>query len=119
MWFVRFGAAGIFLSVSAYSLAFDPSGNALPAPSSRYCELCHDGVIASDARLKHPIGMDYQLSQLKSRGRLREMSQLSDAIQLENGRIGCLSCHKPDSRIQAKLVTSNAGSALCFSCHIL
>lgn len=111
--------AGIALSFSAYCLAFDTSDNSSSGLSSRYCQVCHDGVIASEVRLIHPLGIDYRLSQLKSRGKLREISQLSGDIQLEDGRIGCLSCHKPDSRLEAKLVTSNAGSVLCFSCHNL
>jgi predicted CXXCH cytochrome family protein len=111
--------AAMALSISTYGLAFDARPGVPPALSSRRCEACHDGVIASEVKLSHPIGIDYRLSELKSRGRLREISQLSGEIYLEDGRIGCLSCHKADSRFPAKLVTSNAGSALCFSCHNL
>ena len=107
---------GMILSVSAYSIAFDDTSNDFSLVSHD-CQSCHDGVIAPDVRLKHPIDVDYRLAQMKSQGKLKDISQLAPSIALENGRIGCLSCHRPESSIQAKLIMSNAGSALCFSCH--
>jgi predicted CXXCH cytochrome family protein len=119
MWFVQPVIAGIVLLFSSPSIAFDPAGQVPANAASRYCEACHDGVIASATRLTHPIGVDYLLSQFKSRGKLRDISQLSRDIRLDDGRVGCLSCHSADSQNQAKLVTSNAGSGLCFACHNL
>ena len=100
-------------------LAFETADNfplALRA-GSHYCEGCHDGVMAADRR--HSVGTDYRLAQLRSRGKLRDVAQLDPAIQLEDGRVSCLSCHSQNSQLKAKLATSNAGSRLCFSCHNL
>jgi predicted CXXCH cytochrome family protein len=65
------------------------------------------------------LGMDYRFAQLKSRGKLKDVSQLHPAMQFDDGRVGCLSCHNPDSPLKAKLVASNAGSRLCMFCHEL
>ena len=105
----------------AHGFAFDVADN-VPLSlrlGSHYCEGCHDGVIAIAAERRHPIEMDYLFAQLKSRGKLKNVSQLGASIQLEDGRVSCLSCHSQTSQIRAKLVTSNDGSRLCFSCHNL
>ena len=108
---------------------------------SRFCLGCHDGTVASNVINEdflafgenfkrvptnhsypipnHPVGIDYRLAQLRSRGRLKDPSVLNPAINLENGYVGCTSCHNPNSQLRAKLVMSNSGSKLCFSCHDL
>ena len=106
---------------SAQGFAFDTAENFPPTlrSGSHYCEGCHDGVIARAAKQPHSVDIDYRLAQLRSRGKLRDFSQLEPAIQLENGRVSCLSCHSQNSQLKAKLVNSNEGSRLCFSCHNL
>ena len=109
-----------FLSC-AQGFAFD-NAEIFPATlrsGSHYCEGCHDGVIASAAGRRHSVEIDYRLAQLRSGGKLRDISQLGPAIQLEDGRVSCLSCHSHTSQLKARLVTSNDGSRLCFSCHNL
>ena len=121
MMFLRIAVLGFAFLLCPYGFAFDSADN-LPLSlrlGSHYCEGCHDGVIASAAVQRHSVEIDYRLAQLKSRGKLRDVSQLGAAIQLEDGRVSCLSCHSQTSQIQAKLVTSNDGSRLCFSCHNL
>ncbi len=108
---------------------------------SRHCLGCHDGTLASNVVSQdlnafsgafqgttasisstdrgHPVGIDYRLAQLKSRGRLREPSSIDPAVKLENGQVGCTTCHDPNSPLRGKLVISNTGSRLCFSCHNL
>ena len=105
----------ILLLVTSHSIAFDDASSFLALSAD--CQSCHDGVIAPDIRMTHPIGIDYRWAQLRSRGKLKDISQLDPGIALEDGRIGCLTCHQRESRFQAKLIMSNAGSALCFSCH--
>jgi predicted CXXCH cytochrome family protein len=104
------------LSLAVYAVAFDNPAD-VSSLISHDCEGCHDGVIAPDIRLNHPIGIDYRWAQLRSRGKLKDITQLGSSIVLEDGRIGCLSCHSPESNIRGKLAVSNAGSRLCFSCH--
>ncbi|MCL4537222.1 MAG: cytochrome c3 family protein, partial [Nitrospirae bacterium] len=67
--------------------------------------------------VSHPIGTDYMKAYRK--GRLKHPSSINPAIRLFNGRLGCGSCHNMYSREKKHLVTSNKGSALCLSCHIV
>ena len=118
---LRAVALALALLFCAEGLAFDRADNLPPTlgAGSRYCEGCHDGVIAIAVGRTHSVGIDYLLAQFRSRGKLRDVSQLGPEVQLEDGRVSCLSCHSPDSQLKAKLVTSNVGSRLCFSCHNL
>ncbi len=118
---LRVIAMGLPFFFCAQGLAFDTADN-FPSTlrlGSHYCEGCHDGVIAIAPGRMHSVDIDYRLAQLRSRGRLRDVVHLGPAIQLEDGRVSCLSCHSPNSQLKAKLVTSNVGSRLCFSCHNL
>ena len=87
MMFLRITVFGFVFLLCAHGFAFDAADN-LPLSlrlGSQYCEGCHDGVIAIAAERQHPIEMDYLLAQLRSRGKLRDISQLAAAIQLEDG----------------------------------
>lgn len=107
---------------------------------SRFCLTCHDGTIGRNILSQvfsqggnfqgdmpgdfcldrgHPVAVDYLPASLKSRGRLKHPSRLDPAVKLENGQVGCTSCHDSNSQLRAKLVMSNSGSRLCFSCHNL
>lgn len=124
-------------------LPFEPYGNfsGIFNQGSRYCLGCHDGTLASNVISQdlnafrgafqeiatgtlptdrgHPVGIDYRLAQLNSRGRLRDPSFIDPAVKLENGQVGCTTCHDSNSPIRGKLVIANTGSRLCFSCHNL
>lgn len=108
---------------------------------SRLCLTCHDGTLASNVinrdfyafganskgvppdhfyrNSDHPVEIDYRLAQIRSKGRLKDPSMLDPAIKLEDGYVSCTSCHNPNSPLRARLVMSNSGSRLCFSCHNL
>ena len=118
---LRVTVMGLAFLFCAQGFAFDTAENSPTTlrSGSHYCEGCHDGVIASAVGRLHSVEIDYRLAQLRSRGKLRDVSQLGPAIQLEDGRVSCLSCHSHTSQLKAKLVTSNEGSRLCFSCHNL
>jgi predicted CXXCH cytochrome family protein len=112
---------------------------ALSNTDSYTCLGCHDGVLAKNVtspyqdlavslgplspvgygnhQANHPIGMDYAASFLKQRGALRPMAALPPSVRLEDGRVGCISCHNSSSLLPAKLAMSNKGSALCSACH--
>jgi len=119
--FIRLLVVSLAYFVSSSCLAFDETSSFPVALrlGSHYCQGCHDGVLAIEADRRHSVEIDYLLAQLRSRGKLRDVSQLGPAIQLEDGRVSCLSCHSYTSQLKAKLVTSNDGSRLCFSCHNL
>ena len=125
------------------ALAFDP-GRGFPINlmrDSRFCLTCHDGTIATNilgqyfdpawdsfrgetpsnfcSTVSHSVGIDYRLAQLNSQGKLRDPLLIDPAVKLENGLVGCTSCHDSNSGLTAKLVMPNTGSRLCFACHNL
>lgn len=125
------GAVGIAHSKSGI-VASDAEYSQILDSISIECLSCHDGVIASDASYKvlggdalsyqrsgrsHPIGMDYQKAALRDT-ELKSVEMLSADIALYDGKVGCASCHNPYSRQRRMLVVDDAGSALCFECHI-
>ena len=68
-------------------------------------------------RGNHPVGMLYQNS--ITYGGYRSAVMLPTEISLPNGRVSCISCHHGYTEQHGKLVMSNDGSRLCFSCHDL
>lgn len=121
--------------------SFDPSGDPTSNQDSRACLSCHDGtlgrnIISDDLRVaavgfytagfdrsghqrEHPIGIDYFAAMSRSRGRLKHPAAFYPGVKLENGYVGCTSCHDVNSRLRARLVISNRNSQLCYSCHNL
>ena len=97
-------------------------------PMSLECIGCHDGSMAKAVSFGlgqgvwnhnsgiHPIGVEYRESRMR-KGGLIPLSMLDKKIRLFGGRIGCGTCHDLYSKLPAKLCKSNAGSALCLSCH--
>lgn len=65
-------------------------------PDTAVCLSCHDGALASEASVhgpnSHPIGIDYALARQQFPDRFNDITAASE-IRLEDGRIGCLSCH--------------------------
>ncbi len=106
--------------------------------TSLVCLECHDGVMARNVRVGlrpafgsssasviererregHPIGMDYAKAAAVPGARLRRVSTLDPAIRLDNGRVGCTSCHDISSPRPANLVRPARGG-LCLGCHEL
>ena len=89
------------------------------AETSKDCGQCHDGALAHDAfdpRSNHPIGIDYRSRLAQSFGRL---NPIESVLRLEDGKVGCVTCHNLDSDLPGKLAISNDGSRLCFTCHNL
>lgn len=104
--------------------------NSLAANRTEYpnCERCHTDYytggrrvlnIGPDLSNDHPIAVTYPTG-LGSRFRTPPDAQRgwSDA-PLYNGKVECASCHKVhDPSIPPFLRKSNAGSALCLTCHV-
>ena len=92
------------------------------------CLSCHDGVISKLGKvtvrqgeyqhgigITHPIGVGYPRGGISDEYVAPE--QLPKAIQLFDGKVGCLSCHSLYGGGKDLLVMDNMGSALCVSCH--
>ena len=108
---------------------------------STMCLRCHDGTIARDtiappttqARFDnkqnpglfgtghgtsdHPVGVDYP--QFDKGYRPVTSVIAKGTVTLPGGKVECISCHDPHdmSGLPKMLVTSNARSTLCLTCH--
>ena len=106
------------------------------------CLRCHDGTVARDAIApsrerkalfpntdaaglfaaghgtgNHPVGVDYP--NFKKGYRPATTVVATGKVALPSGKVECSSCHDPHdmSGESFMLVTSNARSALCLTCH--
>lgn len=77
-----------------------------------------DSAIARERRSGHPTGVDYDQAQARPGSRLRPPAALDPAIRLEDGKVGCPTCHDLRSSRSASLVTPARGG-LCAGCHDL
>jgi predicted CXXCH cytochrome family protein len=103
--------------------------------ASDTCLGCHDGTLARDVRANvtrgvarpgaasafereagHPIGTEYARAAANHRSRLRAVRD--PGIALEQGRVGCVSCHDLGSPRPGRLAVTVGGS-LCPGCHDL
>ena len=95
------------------------------------CLSCHDGINASETRVKtvgewevlfdsgklsHPLGINYDKALSRNSG-LKPSAFLPSEIILPEGKVGCESCHNLYSTMPYFLVFSNLDSALCLGCH--
>ena len=112
----------------------------VPGRGTQMCIRCHDGTVASStiANVKrdrfvnsfnsgrfssahngtdHPVGIAYP--QLDKQYQPAATVVAQGTVVLPSGRVECVSCHDPHNGAgEAKmLVTSNARSALCLTCH--
>ena len=118
-----------------------------PDASSKLCLSCHDGTVAMDnfsgetggthfisggADLDtelsddHPISFTYDASLASTDGGLKDPATASSGLGstiandlLIGGQVQCASCHDVhnSSGTAHLLIKSNAGSALCLTCH--
>ncbi len=111
-----------------------------PGTGTLMCIRCHDGTIAKDAvgavkrdrfanrqhpgifssahgTTDHPVGVDYPDFDKGFRPLTTVVAK--GTVVLPNAKVECLSCHDPHdtSGVKYMLVTSNARSALCLTCH--
>ncbi len=118
---MRYVFFAIFLLLPVVVAAFPPPGEFEfeARQGSIFCLGCHDAVLARHMKTDHPIDVDYSLARVKRNSALKYISPWDPVIKLENGRVGCTSCHNRNSRLPARLAVSNAGSQLCLACHNL
>lgn len=83
--------------------------------------------LGTDLSTSHPISFIYDATLAFKDRRLSDPTATPSGVRggtiatdmLENGKLQCTSCHEPHNAmgIAHLLVKSNAGSALCFTCH--
>ena len=117
-----------------------------PDGSSILCLSCHDGTIAlgtlvsrttdvdfsggittmptvrgnltTDLSDDHPISFAYTSAVASGDGQLKDPSAIGMLVQLENGKVQCISCHDPHNDTNGKfLVATKEFSTLCLECH--
>ena len=111
-----------------------------PGDGTMSCLRCHDGVLAGDmiptvsakrpvntfhprrrsvghGQSNHPVGIRYPGFDHDYHPVTRVTS--AGTVVLPDGYVECLSCHDPHNEYgnEHMLVMSNAGSALCLTCH--
>ncbi len=111
-----------------------------PGRGTTLCLRCHDGTIAPAgaagahresfafsthpgavstgyATSEHPVGVEYPRTDKGFRPLTSVVA--SGTVTLPDGMVECVSCHDPhdEAGLYAMLVTSNARSALCLTCH--
>lgn len=131
-----------YTSSTARAAAGQPTG------ASSTCLSCHDGTIAlgdllsrstavamaagvttlpagrsnlgTDLSDDHPVSIAYTTALATTRGELADPATLTGKVRLDGaGQLQCTSCHEPHDDSNGKfLVMSNAGSALCQTCHL-
>ncbi|MBI4668291.1 MAG: cytochrome c3 family protein [Elusimicrobia bacterium] len=116
-----------------------------PDGASKLCLSCHDGTVAidyggywpgseyvagsdnlgTDLSNDHPVSFVYDSAMAASAKTLKDPAAASSGLggtisqdMLRDGKLQCVSCHNPHNPGNGKfLVKSNAGSALCLTCH--
>lgn len=68
-------------------------------------------------RVSHPVGVRYADS--IAFGGYRPVAGIERAIQLPDGKVSCISCHRGYSEKHGGLVIDNQRDKLCYSCHDL
>jgi len=138
-----------FILGSEARAAAHPQNNGLD-PISKACLSCHDGAQAKSVnitnadvspgrrfdRRNHPVGIDYVQAVSNNPHGLKTSASLHPAIQLVDGKISCVSCHrpKPSAQTTPTATTTQLASqtctaskdytlgpsdkALCLACHI-
>jgi predicted CXXCH cytochrome family protein len=116
------------------------TGTDAPGVGTTMCLRCHDGGVASDMMpvmqrpvyrgrrssmllgsghggTDHPVGVEYPHLSSEYQPETKVIAQ--GKVLLPDGKVECTSCHDPHNtmNIPHMLVTSNARSALCLTCH--
>ncbi|GAB7027118.1 cytochrome c3 family protein [Geotalea toluenoxydans] len=91
------------------------------------CLSCHDGSAAQsvancsgvDCRISDSHSVDIPYPPPGKENEYQPVAYLTEArIKLINDQISCISCHDLKNPAGLHLVMDNAGSNLCFGCHI-
>ncbi len=111
-----------------HDLVNPPVGDMPDTTSWPNCERCHTDIylgrapkwLGTDLTDDHPISIEYPTPSVDPNFNIPPDLQdgWTDDVRLVNGKIECITCHdvhNPD--FAPFLVKSNAGSALCTTCH--
>jgi predicted CXXCH cytochrome family protein len=74
-------------------------------------------ILGVDLRNDHPVGVNYDETRDVMFNSAAAIT--SGGLRLYNGKVECASCHNPHDRTNLPFLRkSNAGSAVCLTCHI-
>lgn len=131
------------LTAATYNVYDSPTFTGKPSQTepggvSKLCLSCHDGTVALDAfggtsgttmigdagnlttdlKKSHPISFTYDTALATADGELTDPASLP-AGWVNGGKFECSSCHDVHNKLDTgkMLLKSNAGSALCLTCH--
>lgn len=130
------------MTTATYTLYDSPtfSGTTTqPTGVSKLCLSCHDGTVAPDAftghagvttiaaagnlgvdlKKSHPISFTYDAALATADGELKDPATLPTGW-INGNKFECSSCHDVHNKtgIAKMLHATNAGSALCLTCHV-
>lgn len=95
--------------------------------STAYCMTCHDGSSARKVIVcttTCTINVHKSMIAYPPPGRVRDFAQQQDVlaagVKLEDGKIGCISCHdlRNTQKFQFAVDTTPFAKKLCHACHI-
>lgn len=127
------GGGSLALKDSARWIASAAPTTAVPSVvRSHVCLSCHDnslavdreaatsrklGFLSNDPASNHPIGVSYREVSLRQPKEYHHAS--SPNIRLEDGKVGCISCHVGHSRNGRIAGPAAITHGLCLDCHNL
>ncbi|WP_206486309.1 cytochrome c3 family protein [Thalassotalea sp. G2M2-11] len=121
---------GTSLFISGHTVAQnEPFGEKIDSFSAK-CIECHsnesgnlaitltnnNSISHSNGRVSHPIGRDY--NEAAKYGGYRPIKSIDKRINLPEGKVSCISCHKAYAKVHGEGVFAGASQyKLCNSCH--
>jgi predicted CXXCH cytochrome family protein len=104
-------------TVAVGSLYNDPSAG-VPDNSTDMIGAANSAYIGNDLTNDHPVNFTFANELYVADGGLNDPAGAGIQALLIGGTVQCSSCHDPhDNTFGSFLVMSNAGSALCLTCH--
>lgn len=118
-------------SPSRWIASAGPAAARTAPVTTSVCLSCHDGTLAKVAKgytmgtrdpslpegsATHPVGFDYMASYLRAPDEFKHPAG-NPEIRLEDGKVGCLSCHQGHERNGRPGGPAGVTQNTCLACH--